>query len=392
MIRTSTLPEVLADLTDAELGERLAARTLELVDIPSPSRDEDALVAHVLGVLQDGGVPARDAGDTCVVSDPVGRADGPLIVLGGHFDTIPAQDNLPGHRDAQTVFGLGAADMLGAVAVAIEVALELAADGNGKGVAARLSLCLFGREELPVAESALTALLQREPALREADLVLMMEPTDNAIHAGCLGNINATWSFRGRSGHSARPWDADNAIERAASSIVALTAATPPVQHGFDGLTFTEVLSVTRIAGGIADNVIPDLVEAHVNYRYAPGTSAAEAEGHLHALCAAAVADATAGTDADVGTGPGATLTITSNAPSGAVCAADPLVRHLVACGDLAVAPKQAWTPVAEFTALGISAVNFGPGAPRYAHQRDEQVSVAALVRCARTLDAFLGV
>ena len=387
MIRTSTLPEVLADLTDAELGERLAARTLELIDIPSPSRDEHALAAHVLGVLQDGGVPARDAGDTCVVSDPVGRADGPLIVLGGHFDTIPAQDNFPGHRDAQTVFGLGAADMLGAVAVAMELALAAATDAGEKGVTARLGLCLFGREELPVVESALTPLLSREPGLREADLVLMMEPTDNAIHAGCLGNINATWSFRGRAGHSARPWDADNAIEHAARSIVALTGAALPVGHAFDGLTFTEVVTVTRIAGGIADNVIPDRVVAHVNHRYPPGTSPADAEAQLHALCDAAVAVAGLAAGAE----PAATLTITSNAPSGAVCAADPLVRCLIACGDLAVAPKQAWTPVAEFTALGISAVNFGPGAPRHAHQRDEQVSVASLVRCARTLDAFLG-
>ncbi len=363
---------MLEHLSDAELGDRLAARALELIDIPSESRNEDRLAAHALGVLRDGGVRARDAGDTCVVIDPIGASDGPLVVLGGHFDTVPTQGNRPGRRDAEAVHGLGAADMLGAVAVAIELALAAVADGGG--LTARLGLCLFGREELPVAESALTPLLQREPGLREADLVLMMEPTDNTIHAGCLGNINATWTFSGQSGHSARPWQADNAIERAARGIVRLTDAAPPVQRAFDGLTFTEVVSVTKISGGIAENVIPDTVQAHVNQRYAPGTTPAEAEARLQALCS----------------GDGETLSITSNAPSGAVCAADPLVQRLVACGDLPVAPKQAWTPVAEFTGVGMSAVNFGPGAPRYAHQRDEQISVAALVRCARTLDAFL--
>lgn len=363
---------MLPSLSDTELGERLAARTLEFVDIPSESRDEARLAAHVLKVLQDGGVGARDAGDTCVLTDPIGPADGPLVVLGGHFDTVPAQDNRPGSRDGATVFGLGTADMLGAVAVAVEMALAVAADPGG--LTTRLGLCLFGREELPVAESALTPLLRREDGLRAADLVLMMEPTDNTVHAGCLGNINATWTFTGRSGHSARPWDADNAIERAARGIVRVTEAAPPVAHHFDGLTFTEVVSVTQIAGGIAQNVIPDRVEVHVNHRYAPGTSPADAEARLRALCG----------------GEGEALHITSDAPSGAVCTGDLLARRLIAAGGLEVAPKQAWTPVAEFTAAGVSAVNFGPGHPRHAHQRDEQVSVAALVRCARTLDAFL--
>lgn len=366
-------------LSDAELGERLAARTLELVDIPSRSREEDELAEHVLRVLKAGGVPAHDAGDTCVISDPFGAADGPLVLLGGHFDTVPAQGNIPGRRDATHVHGLGSADMLGAVAVAIEVALATADDAErlrtaAPAATARLGLCLFGREELPVAESALTPLLGREPGLREADLVLMMEPTDNTIHAGCLGNINATWSFHGRSGHSARPWQADNAIARAARAIVRVEDAAPPVEHVFDGLTFTEVVSVTQIRGGIAQNVIPDRVDAHVNHRYAPGTAPADAETRLRALCG----------------GEGETLDITSNAPSGAVCTADPLVQRLIGCGGLAVAPKQAWTPVAEFTAAGISAVNFGPGAPKHAHQRDERIRVAALVTCARTLDAFL--
>lgn len=365
---------MLRSLSDDELGARLAARTLELVDIPSESRDEQRLADHVVGVLRAGGVPSRDAGDTCVVVDPIGQAGAPHVVLGGHVDTVPTQGNRPGHRDAEVVHGLGTADMLGAVAVAVELALAAAAPGGADGMSAQLGLCLFGREELHVAESALTPLLAREDALRAADLVLMMEPTDNAIHAGCLGNVNATWSFGGRSGHSARPWDADNAIVRAAGSIARLTEAAPPVQRTFDGLTFTEVVSVTQIHGGIAENVIPDAVHAHVNQRYAPGTTAAEAEARLRSLCG----------------GEHETLWITSNAPSGAVCVADPLVQRLIATADLPVAPKQAWTPVAEFTGAGISAVNFGPGHPRHAHQRDEQIRVDALVRCARILDAFL--
>jgi succinyl-diaminopimelate desuccinylase len=358
--------DVLAVADDAELAERLAARTLALVGVPSESRDEAALAAHVLGALHAGGVAARDAGDTCVVAE-CGATDGPLVVLAGHLDTVPAQGNRPGRRDAEAVHGLGASDMKAALAVMVETALLL------RDARMRVALCFFGREELGIADSALTPLLTRDVLLAGADLALVMEPTDNAVQGGCLGNINATWTFTGRSGHSARPWLADNAITHAAAGVTALHAV-PPGRVDVDGLEFTEVASVTRIAGGIAENVIPDTVACHVNYRYPPGSSAAEAEARIRALCDR----------------PQSVLEIHSNAPSGAVAVSESLVQELIAAGSLAVAPKQAWTPVAEFALAGIPAVNFGPGDPAYAHRRDERVRVDALVKSARTLEAFL--
>src|SRR3954447_22304556 len=245
-------------------ADRLAARALELIDVPSESRDEAALAAHVLGVLEAGGVPARDAGDTCVLAGVTERGERPLVLLAGHLDTVPAQENRPGRRENGVVHGLGASDMKGALAVMVELALA--------GVHGSLDVgyVFFGREELPVSEGSLTALLGREPGLLSADLAVMMEPTANQIHAGCLGNVNATWTFAGVSGHSARPWLADNAIEHAARGVLALSEVGP-VEHAFEGLTFTEVASVTRLEGGIAQNVIPDRAVAHVNYRYPPG-------------------------------------------------------------------------------------------------------------------------
>jgi succinyl-diaminopimelate desuccinylase len=332
---------------DAELGDRLAARTLELIDIPSESRGEERLAAHVASVLG-----ADDLGDTCLLA----RRGAPVL-LAGHLDTVPAQGNVPGRRDGTSVAGLGASDMKGALAVMIELALA----------GAPVDCLFFGREELPAAESALAPLLERERLAYE--LVVVMEPTDNELHAGCLGNVNATWTFHGRSGHSARPWYADNAIHAAARGIAAF-ADREPEEHAFDGLAFFEVASVTRIAGGIAANVIPDRVECHVNYRYAPGRSPQEAEARLRELC------------------PG-DLRIESLAPSGPVAVANPRAQALIAAGDLAVAPKQAWTPVAEFAAAGLDAVNFGPGEPAQAHRRDESVEVAALVRSYRVLEAW---
>jgi succinyl-diaminopimelate desuccinylase len=350
------------------LAQRLAARTLELVDVPSESRDEAALAAHVLGVLRDGGTPARDAGDTCVLAGVPERRDRPLVLLAGHLDTVPAQGNRPGRRDADAVHGLGAADMKGSVAVMLELAL----DTSGAERPVDVGLVLFGREELPMAESALTPLLARERGLRTADLVLVMEPTANALQLGCLGNLNATWTFRGRSGHAARPWLADNAIHRAAVGIAQL-AAVAPRQVTFDGLDFTEVASVTQIRGGIAQNVVPGEAVAGVNARYAPGRDPADAEAWLQALCA-----------------PHGELRIDSNAPSGPVAAGNPLVRALRDAGDLPVGPKQAWTPVAEFGLAGVDAVNFGPGDPAQAHTAREHVRVDALVASYRALERLV--
>ena len=328
----------------------LADRTLELVDITSESRDEARLARHV-GQLLD----AEDLGDDCVLAGDAGAR----IMLAGHLDTVPAQDNRPGRLEGGRVHGLGAADMKGGLAVMIELALA----------GAPFSYLFFPREELPVAESALTPLLERVELAPE--LVVMMEPTANQVHAGCLGNINATWTFSGRSGHSARPWLADNAIVRAAAGVCALDAAEP-VTHAFDGLEFVEVATVTRIAGGIAGNVIPDRVTCHLNFRYAPGRPPAEAEARLRELCAG---------HGDVA--------VDSNAPSAPTFTGHPLVRELVARGGLEVRPKQAWTPVAEFAAAGLPAVNFGPGDPAQAHRRDEFVEIAALERCYEVLVAM---
>src|SRR4051812_24048890 len=349
------------------LADRLAARVLELVNVASESRQEEALAAHVLDVLRDapaGG--ARDAGDTCVLAGVTERGDRPLVLLAGHFDTVPAQGNRPGRNADGVVFGLGASDMKSGVAVMIETAL---ADAAGRTV--DLGFVFFGREELPQSESALAPLLEREPGLRTADLAIVMEPTDNTIQAGCLGNLNATWTFHGTAGHSARPWLADNAIHRAARGIAAL-AEVPVEEHSYEGLTFREAVSVTRVAGGIADNVIPAAATAHVNYRYAPGREPADAMERLRGWCA-----------------PHGELEIVSHAPSGRVPEGNPLVERLRAAGDLAVEPKQAWTPVAEFAGAGVDAVNFGPGDPAFAHRADEQVTVAALERCFAVLERF---
>jgi succinyl-diaminopimelate desuccinylase len=356
----------LAGPVTTELASRLARRTLQLIDVASESGAETDIVEHAVDALAAGGMPVIDAGDTCVLAGATRRGDRPFVLLAGHLDTVPAQGNLPGRRHGDDVEGLGASDMKGGLAVMIELALAKLPSRVDVGY------LLFGREELPSAQSALGPLLQRREGLRTADLAIVLEPTANAVHAGCLGNLDATWTFHGRAGHSARPWLADNAIERAAAGVAALGAigAKPSV---IDGLEFTQVASVTTLSAGVARNVIPGVAAANVNFRYAPDLSAADAERTLREWCE-----------------PHGTLRVLSNTSGAPPPHENPLMDRLVAASGRPVQAKQAWTPVAELAQAGIEAVNFGPGDPAYAHRGDERVAVDALVRCHRILERVL--
>jgi succinyl-diaminopimelate desuccinylase len=328
--------------------ESLGARTLELVNIASESRHEQAIVDHVRALMP--GAPTYDS-DT-VLYYP-GR-----VLLAGHYDTVPAQDNLPGAIEDGWVAGLGSTDMKGGLAVMIELARAGAPFGY----------LFFGREELPGSESPLPGLFEQGV---EADLVVVLEPTDNTIQAGCLGNLNARLVFHGTSAHSARPWLGDNAIMRAVEGLSPL-ASLAPNDVEIEGLVFREVLSVTQIAGGIATNVIPAVAEATLNFRYAPDRSPQDAATRLRELV----------------DGQGE-LVLLENSPPARVSASSPLVQALRDAGEFALEPKQAWTPVAQFSEQGLDAVNLGPGTTSYAHTRDERVSIKELERTYDALARF---
>ena len=350
------------------LADRLAARTLELIDIPSESRHEAMIRDRLLGLVP-AGYETEFAGADVHLFAPERRPGVPLIVLAGHYDTVPAQENIPGRIVDGVVHGLGAADMKGGVAVALELVRDLAADPPA---AADVALMLFGREELPAQFSALPELFEHSQLVRDASLAILLEPTAGAIQAGCVGNLNARVTFHGVSGHSARPWLAENAIHKALVALEPL-AALERREVVIAGLPFYEVVSVTRIEGGIADNVVPDRATALLNYRYTPDRTSEEAEAYLRSL----IPD-------------GAEIELSGNSPPARVVADAPLVQALQVAGNLVLEPKQAWTNVADFTTRGIDAVNFGPGEPRFAHRRDEQVEISSLVHCYETLRAFV--
>ncbi|HEY8030166.1 MAG TPA: M20/M25/M40 family metallo-hydrolase [Gaiellaceae bacterium] len=324
----------------------LAVTTLRLVDVPSESRSEAAIVELVRDLVP--GDPLYDDGEVLLYGE------GP-IVLAGHLDTVPAQENIPGRIDGGAVHGLGASDMKAGVAVMIELARA--------GVPARY--LFFTREEVPVTESPLPALFATD-LLRDAELAVVLEPTDCELHAGCVGNLQARITFRGESAHSARPWTGVNAIHELVRGLQPLVGLEP-VDVELDGLVYREVVSAVRVEGGIASNVVPGTASAELNMRYMrPG-----AEARLRELL------------------PSGEIEVLSNSPSAPPGLDNPRsarLRELVRV----VKPKQAWTPVAQFAAQGIDAINYGPGATAYAHRVDEQVPIENLERCYATLQEFL--
>ncbi len=343
-------------------GAALAERTLTLVDIPSVSRSEAAVTEYIRGALQ---LPfVLDDGESLLAARRNGR---PLVVLAGHTDTVPAQANLPGSVADGAVVGLGASDMKGGLAVMIELA-NWAASAD---LAYDLAVLFFPREELGPAENPLPGVFAAAPLVDEAALVVCLEPTDNTLQLGCLGNLTARVVFEGRAAHSARPWLGVNAVAVAFEGLSGVLSLEPRDVE-LEGLLFREVLSVTEIHGGIASNVIPARVEATLNFRYAPDRTPAAAAARVRELV---------GTDVE----------ILANSPAARVPSLDaPLVAALRAAGSFEVEAKQAWTNVADFSARGLDAVNLGPGATRFAHTADEQVEVAELERTFAALQRFL--
>jgi succinyl-diaminopimelate desuccinylase len=322
----------------------LADTTLALVNAPSESRAEGPAVDLIRELMP--GAATYDDGEVLLYGD------GP-VVLAGHLDTVPAQGNLPGRLEDGAVHGVGASDMKGGVAVMVELARA--------GVEARY--LFFTREEVPVSESPLPVVF---PHLEGVELAVVLEPTDCILHAGCLGNLQARVDFRGESAHSARPWTGVNAIHELVRGLQAL-AELEPYDVELDGLVYREVVSAVRVEGGIASNVIPAAASVELNYRFMRDG----AEARLRELV------------------PHGELTVLSAAPSAPPALGNERIAKLRTLVP-EVAPKQAWTPVAQFAEQGIDAINYGPGLTRYAHRVDEQIPVENLHVAYETLRTFL--
>jgi succinyl-diaminopimelate desuccinylase len=341
------------DASALDLTRDVVALTADLVDIASESRDELAICDSVSAALTGyAHLTVERDGNTLVARTELGRDE--RVVIAGHLDTVPANDNLPSRLVGEELWGLGSCDMKGGVAVALRLAAG--ADRARRDV----TFVFYECEEIEHVHNGLGRIARERSDLLAADFAILMEPTSGRIEAGCQGTLRAEVATQGVRAHSARAWMGENAIH-AAGEILTRLNEYEPRRVNVDGLEYREGLNAVGISGGVAGNVIPDEATVTVNFRFAPDRSEDEAADHVR--------DVFKGFDVRIvdsaaAARPGLTL---------------PAAAAFVAELGVEVAPKFGWTDVAQFTQLGIPAVNFGPGDPALAHRADERVPVAQL-------------
>ena len=342
--------------------------TRALCDIESVSGNETELADAIETALRafDHLEVIRD-GDAIIARTNVGRAK--RVVIAGHIDTVPVADNLPvkflQFEREQVLWGRGTVDMKAGVAVQLKLAATITEPNVD------VTWVFYDHEEVDAALNGLGRISRNRPELLNAQFAVLCEPSSAQVEGGCNGTMRATLTTRGVKAHSARPWMGENAVHKMGEVLVKLAAHTPD-EVEVDGLVYRESLNAVMASGGIATNVIPDECQITVNYRFAPSKSAADAEAHLRAFFAGHELEVV---DVAEGARPGLDL---------------PEAAAFVAAVGSTPKPKYGWTDVARFSALGIPAVNFGPGDPNKAHADDENVPVSQIYACETALAKWL--
>jgi succinyl-diaminopimelate desuccinylase len=345
-----------------DLAQDPVALTAALVDVPSVSGTEEPLADLVHDALR--ALPhltvLRD-GNNVVARTSLGRAR--RVLLAGHLDTVPIADNVPSRRDGDRLYGCGTSDMKAGDAVLLHLAATLPTPAYD------LTFVLYDNEEVEADKNGLNHLVATRRELLEADLAILMEPTDGQVEAGCQGTLRVRVTLPGRRAHSARSWLGENAIHAAALLLTRLVAYDARSVE-IDGCTYREGLNAVSITGGVAGNVIPDAATVLVNFRFAPDRTEAQAYDHVREVLG----------DCE----------LVDSAPGALPGLSAPAAQHFVqAIGGTPVA-KYGWTDVARFAALGIPALNFGPGDPNLAHTREEHVVTSRITDAERALRQYL--
>jgi succinyl-diaminopimelate desuccinylase len=349
----------------------LLDRTAALMAVASPSRGEGVLAGQVHQELsRHPWLEVTRVGDNVVARTDLGR---PMrLLLAGHLDTVPPAGNAEPRRDGESLWGVGAADMKGGLAVMLDLA------GALPEPAVDVTWCFYAREEVSRAESGLEELWAARPDLLRADAAIMGEPTDAVVEAGCQGTLRAVIHVGGIRAHTARPFTGRNAIHRL-GAVLGRVASWPGRTAVLEGCSYAEQLQAVAVEGGVAGNVVPDHAALTVNYRFAPDRTEAEAVGELSTLFSG-VLDPSLGDSMDVVDIAGGAL------PS----LRHPLLAALVSGSGAEPRAKVGWTDVATMATHGVPAANFGPGDPLLAHHPEERVTAEALARTRAVLAVLL--
>ncbi len=342
---------------------------------PSVTGEEKRLCDDLEARVSDTpGWSVKRASNNLVVTRAEPDGSHQRVVFAGHLDTVPEPaKGLQARVEDGLIYGRGATDMKAGDAVML--ALIERFDFSASDL--EPVFVFYEREEGPFPENGLEQVFAKMPHVLDAGLALLLEPTEGALEAGCIGTAQVGVTFRGRSAHSARPWLGENAITAAGRLLAELHGRGVEAVEA-DGLTFHEVLTVTMARGGTATNVVPDAFWINVNHRFAPGRG----EEHVRATFESLLE----GYDAE--------YEINDLAPSSPAALDALMLRRLIQpdedASPLQVRPKQAWTDVARFAERGVPAANFGPGIPAQAHQDTEHTELRLLSLCYERLGHFL--
>ncbi|NEB79216.1 succinyl-diaminopimelate desuccinylase [Streptomyces sp. SID14478] len=358
----------MTDPASLDLSADVVELARALVDMPSESGAEGPLADAVEAALRAlGHLDVDRIGNSVVARTALGRPE--RVIVAGHLDTVPAAGNLPARLDGGLLYGLGACDMKGGVAVALRLAAQLTSPVRD------ITYVFYECEEVEGDRNGLHRVATERPELLAADLAILMEPSDAGVEAGCQGVLCADVTVRGARAHTARAWRGVNAVHRAAP-VLRLLDEHVPERVVIDGLEYREGLSAVAVRAGVAGNVVPDTCVISLNARFAPSRSPQQAVENVRGLFPAEYE-----------------FEVTEVVP-GALPGLDrPAVASLVGVlggPGAEPRPKLGWTDVARFTELGVPALNFGPGDPVLAHTAGEFVPVAQLVECERKLESWL--
>lgn len=290
------------------------------------------------------------------------------LCLLGHIDTVPGVNDYTGKIIDGKLYGLGASDMKGGLAVMLGLIESL----KDRDIKYNLIYVFYEKEEGPYDQNGLEPLLEKYDIIQKSDIVFALEPTNNKVQMGCLGTMHAWAIFKGKRAHSARPWEGDNAIHKAYNLLKKLYDFGRK-EYDFDGLKFYEVINATMCQFSGGRNIIPDEFRLNLNYRFAPGKSIEQAKEELINFI---------GKDAEV--------EFTDISPAGKVCKENQILKEFISKYNLEMEAKQAWTDVGRLSQYGIDAVNFGPGDTQQAHQRNEYIPIDNLIKSFDILSDFI--
>ena len=192
--------------------DRLAETLLWLCAIASPIGEEkalcDAVEKRITGQVERGAPDRRFAGGHGSSQAPEGRAS----CWPATSTSFAPSTTVRRASRATRLFGPGAADMKSGLAVM----LELLDSGFAERLGVDLTLVFYAREEGPFAENELGPVLeQAQRSDRSVDPRGVPRAFDNKLQLGATGSLHAQVTFQGRTAHSARPWQGENAIHKA---------------------------------------------------------------------------------------------------------------------------------------------------------------------------------